>query len=135
MKNLSTPSLVLIAFTLGLGGGFFSGTWTHRHFSDQIDLDARIAEQTHNADVALRALKLLRAGSTNTVPFLEVELDDATVSIGRLVHQTPVAQRGVLELPMLAKIRDYRTTFPHKSEQPGLDEEIAHAFTFLDEKH
>jgi hypothetical protein len=135
MKKPSTPSLVLIALVLGLFAGFQCGMWTHRHFSAPIERDLRMRGQEDRADIALRALNLLRAGSTNAAPFLENQLDDAIVSLGRVLTESPASERGQSDLLMLGKARDYRAKFPHKSGQPGVDEGIAQAFAILDEKH
>ena len=134
MKKFSIPSLVVIALVVGLGCGFQAGWWTHRHFSDPIQHDLQLRVQLDEGDTVIRALKLLRDGSTNTVPFLETQLDDVVLELGRLVVATPKTQRGPSELLMLGKIRDYRARYPHKSGQPGVDERIAQAFSILDER-
>jgi hypothetical protein len=124
-------NLVLVALALG----FLTGAWFIRHFSERTERYLEMARQEDRADIALRALNHLRASSTNAVPFLEIQLDDATVSLGHLLAEMPASERDQTALLMLGKARDYRAKFPHKSEQPGLDEEIAHTFTLLDEKH
>lgn len=131
MKKSILLNLTLVA----LGAGFLCGFWSSRHFSDPNERGLEMDRQTDKADVALRALKGLREGNTNTMPFLENELDVSIVLLGAMVAETPVRERGQTELQTLGKIRDYRAKFPHKSNQPGFDEEIARAFSILDEKH
>ncbi len=134
MKKPSKSSLVLIALAVGLGGGFQAGWWMSQHHSTPIERDLKLRVQVDRADIALRALKQLRDGSTNTVPYLETELDDIIVSLGRLIADTPAGERGQTELLMLGKIRDYRAHFTHVPEHASFDAKIAHAFSILDEK-
>ena len=134
MKKLSVPTLVVIALVVGLGCGFQTGWWAHRHVSDPIQHDLELRVQLDEGDTVVRTLKLLRDGSTNTVPFLEAQLDDVVLGLGRLMAATPKTERGPSELLMLGKIRDYRVKFPHKSGQPEVDVGIAEAFSVLDEK-
>ncbi|SRR5581483_3857827 len=131
MKKPLVFNLALLALAIG----FLSGIWFSRHFSDLADRDLQISGQVDKADVTLRALNLLRESSTNTEPFLEIQLDDEIVSLGRLIANTPVSERRESDLLMLRKLKDYRTKFPHKSEQPEMDNKIAQAFAVLDEKH
>jgi hypothetical protein len=135
MKKFSAPSLVLIALVVGLGGGFLAGWRIHQHFSDPIQRGLEIRVQEDKGDAVLRTLTLLRADSTNTVPFLESQLDDVIVMLGPFVTK-PVARGKGWRSPnlMLEKIRDYRARFPHSSPQ-GFDDRISKIFSSLDEKH
>jgi hypothetical protein len=135
MKKLSTFTVFLIAVAVGLGGGFQLGWRIRTHFSDKTQHDLEIRAQEDKGDAVLRTLKLLRADSTNTVPFLESQLDDVIVMLGPFVTQ-PSARGEGWKSPnlMLEKIRDYRTTFPHTSAQ-GLDDRMVKIFSSLDEKH
>src|SRR5262245_12305692 len=117
MKKSFAFSLALLALAIG----FYCGVLFSRHFSDPIEHGLQIDQQTDRADVALRALKLTRAESTNTMASLETELDVSTVLLGGLLAETPARDRRQADLLMLEKIRDYRAKFPHKSEQPGVD--------------
>src|SRR5512139_3845821 len=118
MKKLSMPGLIMVALVVGLGCGFQAGWWTHRHVSDPVQHDLELRVQLDEGDTVVRALKLLRDGGTNTVAFLETQLDDVVLALGRLVVATPKTERGPSELLMLGKIRDYRVKFPRKSGQP-----------------
>src|SRR5437588_10955037 len=97
MKKLSIPSVVLIALIIALGVGFQGGMCTYRHFSDGIERQLKIRMQLDKADVALRALKQLRDGSTITVPFLETQLDDVLVLLRHLIAETLAGERGESE--------------------------------------
>jgi len=130
MKNSLAFNLMLLTCVVGFGGGL----WFSRHFSDPIVHKLQIDGQTDRIDTDLRALRFIREGSTNTVPFLEGQLDDAIVSLGDVVVSPPTSEPDRLALAMLQKGRDYRTKFPHVSGQPGLDEKIARTFAILSEK-
>jgi hypothetical protein len=94
MKKFSIPSLVVIALVVGLGCSFQAGCWTHRHFYDPIQHDLQLRVQLDKGDTVVRAPKLLRDGNTNTVPFLETQLDDVMITLGRPVAATPKGERG-----------------------------------------
>ena len=131
MRKSAALSLVAIA----LGGGFFGGVWLSRYSSDSIERSRQLRGPEDKADVALRALRLLRDGGTNAGPFLEIQLDDAIISLGELVASKPASQRNQLDLKLLGAARDYRARFPHKSKRAGVDAEIAQVFAMLDELH
>jgi hypothetical protein len=119
----------------GIGGGYLLGWHVRSRFAEE---EARVLEirvQEYKGDAVLRTLTLLRAGSTNTVPFLESQLDDVIVMLGPFVTK-PVARGEGWRSPnlMLQRIRDYRAKFPHGSSQ-GFDDRISKIFSSLDEKH
>ena len=127
MRKPSTVTLVLIALVVGLGGGFQVGWRLLSHFSERTHHGLEIRAQEDKGDAVLRTLKLLRADSTNTVPFLESQLDDVVITLGPLAAESHNL--------MLGKIRDYRSKFPHSSSQPGVDSKISEVFSKIDEKH
>jgi hypothetical protein len=130
MNRMRVFNLLLMA----LGIGFLGGALFMRHLSERTEYLLELARQEDNADISLRALRHLNEDTTNTEPFLQVQLDNAIVGLGRLVEEVPAPERDKTAMLMLAKIRDYRARFPRKSQQPGLDEEIARSFGMLDEK-
>ena len=134
MKKFSTVTLVLIALLVGLGGGFQLGWAIRSHFSRTTEHGLEIRVQEDKGDAVLRALKLLRADSTNTVPFLESQLDDVIVTLGPFVKSNAKGEGYRSPNTILEKIREYRSRFPHSSAQ-GFDNRIAKVFSSLDEKH
>ena len=127
MKKLSKPALVLWALVIGMGGGYLLGWHFRSRFADEAERRLEISIHEDKGDAVLRALKHLRADSTNTVPFLESQLDDVVLGLGPLSAES--------QSLMLGKIRDYRSSFPHTSSQPGHDKRIAEILTKSDEKH
>jgi len=135
MRKLSATALVSVALVIGLGGGFYVGMRTARHFSEPTERSLRVAAASREGDAVLRALRHLRTGSTNAVPFLELHLDQAVIEVGDALSKMPKAEAPQAEIHFLAHVRDYRLQFPHTPEVAGWDHRIAQAFALVDEHH
>jgi hypothetical protein len=101
--------------------------------SKNTEVDLSMRAQEDRIDIALRALRQLRAGTTNTSEFLEVQLDDAVIALAHLISDSSKAYCTRNGLTMIQKAKEYRAKFPHHSAQPGLDESIARSFALTDE--
>jgi hypothetical protein len=128
MKKIQT---ILLVF-LGAAVGFAAGMKYHAHYSDSVELRLRLWESETRADVALRALRHIRSGSTNTVAFLECELDEAAASLGHITADIPPSKRSDEHVRMIRKIKEDRAQFPYAS-CVNHEKSVARAFSLLEE--
>lgn len=113
---------------LALAFGFGLGMRYMAFLSQDLGPELKMRTQEDRIDMAVRALRQLRAGSTNTSEFLETQLDDAVLALGHLVSEHPTVYGARNGREMLLKAKEYRCRFPHSSSQPWLDEKVASAF-------
>jgi hypothetical protein len=118
---------------LALALGFGLGLRYMASFSHNMEVDLKMRAQEDRIDMAVRALKQLRAGTTNTSEFLEIQLDEAVLALGNLVSNSPKAYGVWNGFAMIEKAKEYRAKYPHSSAQPGLDEWLARTFALIDE--
>src|SRR4051812_1932689 len=110
-------------FLIGLTGmaiGFAVGMKYATHLSDQTEHTLRIWEQESRADIAVRALRFIRHDSTNTVAFLESNLDNSVAILGILVEKIPESHRTQRDIEMIQIVQHYRAEFPRQPEPPAV---------------
>lgn len=93
------------------------------------DLISALEKQRSALDASLyvRFLTYLRSGKTNAaIELIETRLDGAIMQFSH-DHDSQYDK-------MLLRVKEYRTSYPHKSGTPDIDEAVARAFDFLPKK-
>jgi hypothetical protein len=93
----------------------------------KIEQNLEINALQDNADIALRTLNKLMSNDTNTVVYLQDELDTTVISLGKTLKEIPESQWDVNSIGILRRARDYYMRFPKSQLDPGLVE----AFSLL----
>lgn len=113
---------------LALALGFGLGVRYMTLFSERTEAELKMRAQEDRIDIAVRTLRQLRAGSTNTSEFLEIQLDDAVLALEHLLSESPTVYGARNGREMILRAKAYRAQFPHASTQPWLDEKVARIF-------
>ena len=124
MRKARPYLFAALALALGFGLGMRYMTF----FSESMEAELKMRAQEDRIDMAVRALRQLQAGSTNTSQFLETQLDDAVLALGHLLSESPTVYGARNGREMILKAKEYRAKFPHTSTQPWLDESVARTF-------
>jgi len=83
------------------------------------------AQAYTSAAQSLRVLDYLRQGDAQSpIESLEVQLDGDLVSLWGFYKDTPADRRDPHLLKLLAKVRDYRAKYPHKTGHAEMDQTI-----------
>lgn len=126
MKKTFTFTLALIALVIGAGIGFcFTYTYCGREQGKFIT--ETITNQSFLSTAnAFTAIRNLRAGNTNAVVSdMERELDVGIIFFGALLQESPEHKKAKNYHAMLRRIRDYRQTYPRKTEDADFDSQVA----------
>jgi hypothetical protein len=128
MKKVHAIWLAGFSFLVGL----YSAHWAYSRYTRELELALETHPAGDRADVALRALQELHQDRTNTIPYLETQLDDDIDTISKTLKRVPRSEWSADNMLILAKARAYRTKFPWESGNRELDNEISNAFLLLD---
>jgi hypothetical protein len=121
--------LIIIAFLIGAGGGFFSTNYFWLNFMGKF-YSTSLAAQT-GIDVHL--LNSLRSNNvTNAIDLLEIELDGSVVGLGTYLRDIPESRRDSTQMKILGRAKEYRSKFPHESSSSLGDQMISNAFLLVD---
>ena len=133
---MKSKLLIALALIATLTVGFFAGRFQAmryfgRNYVKVIMPDIRHA--TANFSHAAGLLKVIQSGNTNeAIETLEGDLDTNIMLIGAAVEGTPVAERDKQWLSRIRWLREYRAIHPRKTDDPVLDEKVAHTLSIAD---
>jgi hypothetical protein len=127
MKTAHAVVLAVMIFP----AGFFAGMKTMAHYHKSIERDLRMRPEECKTDIALRALRHIRANSTNTIAFLETQLDVGIIDLGSVLASTPRSMWRKADEELLRSARDYKAQFPSKGRS-DLDRGVSEVFSLLD---
>lgn len=130
MKMPYVVSIIVVAFVMG----FFAGVRTLKQYNQELEECLNTVPAEDKIDVTLRALSLTRQNNTNTIPYLEAELDVSVDDLGHALQKIPQSKWDSNASMALNHARAYRKNFPWKSEEPNLDSGVSNAFSLLNPK-
>jgi len=132
---MKSKLLITLALLAALAAGFFLGRWQVTR-----SVDAYIAKlttpevrrATAGFSISAGLLKAIRSGDTNeAIETLEADLDTQIMYIGAVAEATPAAARDRQWLSRIRWLQDYRAAHPRKTDQPFIDEQVAHVLSLL----
>jgi hypothetical protein len=120
--------LIIIAFLIGAGSGFFLTNYFWSNFMGKF-YSTSLSAQT-GMDVQL--LKSLRSNNvTNAIDLLEIELDSSIVGLGVYLNNVPQSKRDSIQIKMLQRAKEYRSQFPYKEDSVLSERMISNAFLLV----
>ena len=134
-RAVSKPAAIILA-VVALLVGVVAGGWSVAAFHGRLTSRLFISSLTLDTSTTVDTLRRLRAGDTpNAVELLEIQLDGDLIGLGTFFIADPrELKRDPSYSRTLQMARDYRAQFPRKSRSPKIDEDVAKAFTLLDEQ-
>lgn len=127
MSKLRFASMLLAVLIAGFFAGLSAASvyWIRRVATDMTSTEFGAVSDT------FVVLKALRGGDTNqAINSLEDQLDGHLLAFGTQIWEVPAAKRRPEHTRLIARIRDYRTAFPRKSDSPELEQFIGHILSF-----
>jgi hypothetical protein len=118
MKNSHVIFVVITAFIIG---GVIGAYIEHCRFT-RIVSNIEVSDQFGHVVDAYIALRDLRRGETNgAFEQLELQLDDAVVSLSLAMDKHPSVECATNYSKFLKTVANYRATYPHHNEDTNED--------------
>lgn len=113
--------------------GFYAGIETLTPYTQRLERNLSTEPDEDVANVAMRALQMLREGDINAIPYLDDAFDSAISGLGYTLDEIPKSKWDPSATIVLYNAKAYRTKYPWNSDVLGMDKGVSNAFTLLDQ--
>jgi hypothetical protein len=127
MKITYVLSCTIIAFAIG----FKCCDLFIEHSNGAIIAGLESDAPNQKCDLALRTLVKLRAEDTNTLPFLETELDVGIIDLGNVLSKEKPSAWSEADKIVLQRAKDYRRRFPRKWGTAEIGEGVTNVLSMI----
>lgn len=140
MSKKLAITLIVVGFLVGafIAGGSVGCYFVHhlRKLNKILDYQFECQPRLDTSIQNIAALKTLRANETsNTIEYLELQLDYSVAAIGRHASTLPLTERDLDSAMMhvFGSAKTYRNQFPHTNQDAYLQKDIEQAFSLVHE--
>jgi uncharacterized protein YneF (UPF0154 family) len=142
MNKKLAITLIVVAFIVGAiaAGGSVRYFFVQRQVTliKILDYQFECQPEISTSLVSIPALKMLRSGdksSSNTVEYLELQLDYSVAGIEKYIehHSLSESNSFPVMLKVLRSAKRYREQFPHTNQDIFIQKEVEQAFSLVNE--
>jgi hypothetical protein len=142
MNNKLAIILIVAAFIVGavVAGGSVRYFFVQRQvtLNKILDYQSECQPEISTSLVSIPALKMLRSGdksSSNTVEYLELQLDYSVAGIEKYIEHHSLSESNSFPaiLKVLRSAKRYREQFPHTNQDASVQKDIEQAFSMVND--